>query len=337
MPAALALVLWWKRRLTWRHAALLLPMLIFGVAMGRLTAWVEVHYVGARGPAFAFSFADRCLIAGRALWFYAGKLAWPHPLIFIYPRWNIDAHVWWQWLYPLAFLALLATLFCLRRRIGRSPLVAVLFFAGTLFPALGFANIFPMQFSFVADHFQYLASVGLLALFATGATRVLPAAKAWLPLTGLLAVLALLTWSQCFIYDDYETLYRDTLAKNPNAWMAHNNLGTLLEVAGRSGEALDEYARAAALAPWDIGSRVNLGKLLLDTGHPAKALAPLRAAVKLDPIDAGARLQLGRALQAVGDLTAAAAEYREAVRLRPTWDEPANHLRALPTPPTTQP
>lgn len=326
LPAALALVLWWKRKLTWRHAALLLPMLVFAAAMGRLTAWIEVHLVGAAGPRFAFSWADRCLIAGRALWFYAAKLAWPSPLIFIYPRWHIDARAPWQYLFPFAFVTVVAALWALRGRLGRGPLAAVLFFAGSLFPALGFTNVFPMLFSFVADHFQYLASIGLIALFAAIVTRLTPPRRAWLPAASLLPVLGLLTWSRCLVFDDYETLYRDTIAKNPDAWMAHNNLGVLLELAGRTDEAIDEYTRTAELAPYDVGSRVNLGKILVDKGRPADAIPYLRAALRLDPSDADAHFHLGRALEAAGDRTGAVDEYRKAERARPGWDEPQKRL-----------
>jgi tetratricopeptide (TPR) repeat protein len=329
LPAALALVLWWKRKLTWRHAALLLPMLIAAAIMGRLTAWLEVHHVGAHGPAFNLSFLDRCLIAGRALWFYAAKLAWPSPLIFIYPRWHIDAHAPWQYLFPLAFLALVAALWLGRRRFGRGPLVAVLFFAGSLFPALGFADVYPMLFSFVADHFQYLASIGPIILFAAALTRLLPPSRFWLAPAALLPTLGLLTWSQCFVYDDYETLYRDTLAKNPDAWLAHNNLGVLLELAGRTDEALDEYARAADLAPYDADPAINLAKLLIDRGRPADAIPHHRAAIALDPNDPAPHFQLGRALEATNNSTAAIPEYRQALRLRPNWHDPRKRLDAL--------
>ncbi|MGK4301758.1 hypothetical protein, partial [Klebsiella pneumoniae] len=81
---------------------------------------------------------------------------------------------WWQYLFPLAVLAVIVSLWLARGKLGKGPLVAVLFFCGTLFPALGFFDVYPMRFSFVADHFQYLASAGLLALLAAGAAALCP-------------------------------------------------------------------------------------------------------------------------------------------------------------------
>ena len=163
LPAAMLLVIWWKRgRIAGRDVWPLLPFFAAGVALGLVTSWLERTHVGAQGPEWAFSFPERCLIAGRAVWFYAGKLFWPANLTFIYPRWQINTGAWWQWIFPVAALAVVAVLWRLRRRIGRGPLVAVLFFGGTLLPALGFTNVYPMRYSFVADHFQYLASVGLI-------------------------------------------------------------------------------------------------------------------------------------------------------------------------------
>ena len=138
-----------------------------------MTLWIETAgHVGACGPEFDFSPADRLLIAGRALWFYAGKLAWPTALCHVYPRWKIVDTDITQWLYPVSAVALLAVLWLLRRRIGRGPLAATLIFAGVLAPVLGFFNIYYMRFSFVADHFQYHASVALIALAAAGMALV---------------------------------------------------------------------------------------------------------------------------------------------------------------------
>src|SRR4029077_7938932 len=120
-----------------------------------VTVWMEKTHVGATGEEWNMSSMERVLVAGRALWFYADKLVWPHPLIFFYPRWAIDAGAAWQYLFPSAALALCAALWFARERIGRGPLAAVLVFAGVLTPALGFFDIYPFRYSFVADHFQY--------------------------------------------------------------------------------------------------------------------------------------------------------------------------------------
>ena len=98
---------------------------------------LEKICLGAKGPEWAFSFPERCLIAGRALWFYTGKLLWPADLCFLYPRWQLNAGSFAQWLYPGAAAGVLLALWLMRGRIGRGPATAAFFFAGTLFPVLG--------------------------------------------------------------------------------------------------------------------------------------------------------------------------------------------------------
>ena len=137
---------------------------VLGAAAGVFTAWVEQKFIGAEGADFALSLVERCLIAGRAIWFYLGKLFWPADLIFIYPRWQVSHGVWWQYLFPAAALLLLG------RRCGRcgaaarGPLAACCSSSERSFPSSGFLNVFPFVYSFVADHFQYLASLGVIAL-----------------------------------------------------------------------------------------------------------------------------------------------------------------------------
>jgi hypothetical protein len=169
LPAALLLVFWWKSgKLSWRRQVVpLLPFFIVGIAAGLFTAWVERTLIGATGKAYELSLLDRCLIAGRAFWFYLGKLCWPMHLVFAYPCWEVSARVWWRYLFPAAALLLLGLLWRFRIR-WRAPLAAVLFFGGTLFPALGFVNVYPFRYSFVADHFQYLADLGVVSLASAG-------------------------------------------------------------------------------------------------------------------------------------------------------------------------
>src|SRR5690606_38417610 len=171
--------------------------------------------VGAAGADWQLSFVERCLIAGRAVWFYLGKLVWPSPLVFFYPRWTIDASAAWQYAFPLAALAVAAILLALYRRIGLGPFVAFAFFVATLGPALGFVDVFPMRYSFVADHFQYLASLGPIVLAAALATllarRAQRNARQVATAVGVVvvAVLAVLTARQSEAYRDLRTLWED--------------------------------------------------------------------------------------------------------------------------------
>ena len=221
LPAALLVLVWWKRGgIRVRHVVELLPMFALGIGLGLLTVWLEKHQVGASGIDWELSFVDRCLIAGRAIAFYATKLVWPAELIFNYHRWEIDSSLAWQYAFPAIVIAVMIVLWALRNRIGRGPLAAVLFFAGTLFPALGFFDVYPMRFSFVADHFQYLASIGVITLIIASASLLFARLEqAWMGklLAGcVVTLLVMQTFRQGMIYKDLEVLWRDTLDKKPD-------------------------------------------------------------------------------------------------------------------------
>lgn len=332
LPAVVVLLLWWKKpRLAWADLWPLLPLFALGAGFGLHTAWVERQHVGAVGADWDLSFVERGLIAGRALWFYAASLAWPHPLVFFYPRWTIDAGAAWQWLFPLAALAVVGALFAARARLGKGPLVAVLCFAGTVFPALGFVDVFPMRYSFVADHFQYLASLPLFALAA--ALLVQQAARRRLPdaaLRGgaalLLALCTVLTWRQGRAYADIETLWRDTIAKNPAAWAAHSNLGLRLAQRGDLDGALAHYEAALRAKPDDDFALTNAGQALAARGDMAAAIARFEAALRVAPGNAQARLNLGNALAQEGRLDEAAEQYRAVLARQPQYADAHNNL-----------
>lgn len=316
-PAAMGLILWWKRgRLEREHVLRLAPLLLIGAVMGLWTAWVEKRFVRAEGAVWTMTVAEHVLLAGRALCFYFGKLVWPDPLICIYPRWTLDAGDWRQWLYPLICAVALFSLIVWRRRIGRGPLAAALFFGGTLFPALGFFNVYFMRFSYVADHFQYLAGISVMAVAAAGISRF----RSMLIARSLQAVLILLlgvnTWAQATAYVSAQEVWADTLKKNPGAWLAHNNLAVLLEREGRIEEA-ERHFRAALALQQDL-SKVhgNLASLLADRGDFASAMPHFLEAIRIAPEAFDARYNLAVAYQRQQDWAQAASEYREAIRLR---------------------
>jgi protein O-mannosyl-transferase len=311
LPAVLLVVFWWKRgRIRWADAVPLGPFFGLGISLGLLTVWMEKHHVGAQGSEWDFTPIDRLLIAGRALWFYAGKLVWPHPLVFFYPRWTIDAHLGWQYLYPAAALAVIAGLWLARARLGRGPLAAVLIFAGVLAPALGFFDVFPFRFSFVADHFQYHASVALIALAAAAGTLAAAAVKprqrafANVIAATVLTLLTAATVRQTLIYQNLETLYRDTIAHNPNGPTSYLNLAVYLDSIGRHDEAVDLMHEALPLGPTEPEICNNLGAMLFEEGKRSgfrpgqmdEVRSFYEAALRLNPKFAPAYLNMGAIL-----------------------------------------
>jgi tetratricopeptide (TPR) repeat protein len=335
LPAALLVVLWWRRgRLSWRRdAAPLLPWFALAAASGTLTAWVERRFVGAEGAAFDLTLAQRCLLAGRVVWFYLGKLAWPADLIFVYPRWDArSAAAGWAG-YLAAAVLVTAALWILSRRM-RGPLAAWLLFVGSLFPALGFFNVFPFQFSYVADHFQYLASLGIFAAFSAGAVQALGRARppvraaGWAFVAVLVAALSILSRTQSRTYADEFTLYTTTLRRNPECWMAQNNLGVWYEGRGDLETAASRYTEALRLKPDYAEAQKNLGGVLLRTpGRLGAAISHFQDALRIKPDLAVAHDGLGNAwLRTPGRLVDAVAEFREAIRLYPDLAEAHNNL-----------
>jgi hypothetical protein len=155
LPAAMLLVLWWKKpRLGRQEIVPLLPFFVMGLVLAFVTVWMEKTHVGAQGEAWSLGLGGRCLLAGRIPWFYAWKLVAPVDLAFIYHRWSVDPGVAWQYLFPAALVGGVLFLWLMRRRLGKGPLVAVLIFVGSLVPALGFFNVYPMRFSYVAIIFS---------------------------------------------------------------------------------------------------------------------------------------------------------------------------------------
>jgi len=334
LPVSLLAVFWWKRgKLQWKRDAVpLLPFFVLGIASGLFTAWMEHHVYGAEGNEFSFTIIERCLIAGRAIWFYLGKIVWPINLIFIYPRWNVNQMIPWQYLFPVATLVLAGFLWAVRNR-SRAPLAAFLCFTATLFPILGFFNVYPFRFSFVTDHFQYLALIGPIAFAAAGmesAFGFINQNFRWFfkpAIYGiLLLTLGVLTWKQCGMYTDIETLYRTTIRKNPSCWMARHNLGNILTKTGQIDEAIFQYQKTVEIKPDNLEARNNLGNLLRLIGRTEEAMSHYRKAIETNPNLAETYNNLGIALAQTGRIDEAVAQYKRALQIKPDKISTLNNL-----------
>ncbi|MGC2626432.1 MAG: hypothetical protein WA269_06310, partial [Candidatus Udaeobacter sp.] len=165
LPFVLALCVWWMRgKIRWRDTLAFGPFALISIVASAWTIWEQRFHARAVGPDWVQTFPERLIIAGKAVWFYLGKLVWPHPLIFIYPRWDVDSSKVVAYLPLTAAMAVLIALWFVRAPLRRALFFAAAYYVISLFPVLGFFSVYFFRYSFVSDHFQYLASMGPVAL-----------------------------------------------------------------------------------------------------------------------------------------------------------------------------
>lgn len=299
VPASLLLIVWWRRgRLHARDWLAVLPMVAIAVGMGSLTIWIERTTGGAAGVEFKLDWLERILVSGRSFWFYLGSFVWPRPMPFVHERWSIDAHSAPQYLFPLATMLLLGGAWYMRGRIGRG-LFASLAHHYIASSALVLAvTLYMMRYAFVSQHWQYFGTMSISATVGYAVTCIHERLK-WfgrLPLVVLLCGLGFLTWNQCTMYADAEALWRITIARSPNSWMAHDNYGNALARAGRFAEAIEQHRSALRLNPNSAETYSNLGNTLLQAGSLEQAIASYEKSLELNPHNASTHYNLGNLL-----------------------------------------
>jgi tetratricopeptide (TPR) repeat protein len=319
-PFVLGLALLWQKKGVERSDVLrLVPFLVLAVTLPLITVQMEGGIVETARGDFDFSWFQRFSIASRALLFYPLKILFPYPLTFNYPRWDLDAgFLALGW--PIAIaIAVVAGLLILWRRERQGIVILATVYAVTIFPALGFIDVYPFRYSFVADHFQYMASIAVLILIVQGMAILLDRAGPKLgvpvrrlaPGLGIAAILVLsaMTWNQAKAYHDLPTLWKHTIERNPDSWLAHNNLGLLYQDEENYEAALEHLDRAIASKPRSVESYTARGMVHAKLGDNARAAADFDRAVELDPAYPQARLNrgnfyldIGRYQRAVVDL-----------------------------------
>ncbi|ABW67079.1 tetratricopeptide repeat protein [Desulfosudis oleivorans] len=342
MPVVFLVLVWWKRGKTpLGTIGATVPFFIAGIVAGINTSLVEKLHVGAQGADWEFNLLERMLIAGRALWFYAYKLIWPSEIMFTYPRWEIDSTAGWQYLFPAAVILLFAILFAAKNRVGRGPVAGVAIFAVTLFPALGFISYFPMLFSFVADHFQYLATIALITLViqglhrmtSTGRRRARTLAMGFCTLT--LLALGVRTWQEQDKYKNLQALWEDTIRKNPDCYLALNNLGcVLMSQPDKLGQAYDIFAATLKMGLDYPETRFNLARTLFYKGDHEAAIRYYTDLLENSPeispkLLVDVHYDMAMILVHRDQIEAAETHLRAALELKPFFPEGYNDLGVL--------
>jgi protein O-mannosyl-transferase len=355
LPVVLLACAWWQRgRIGRRDLLRVLPFLLIAALM--VCIEVSKQHTGQGNTVVrSDGFLSRAAVAGCAVWFYFWKFLWPTNLIFVYPRWNISERDFLSYLPGVSLVAILALAWWRRRSWGRPVVMLLVCYVALLLPVLGFVNIYFMDYSLVADHWQYAAMIvpcaALAGMVATlgrrflaplsrlgagaggegGAGRsfnaVLEPPVRYAFCLGLLAILAVLTFRQSGMYADVETLYRTTIERNPNCWLAQNNLGVELERQGRIlmsrgridkatahyREAVTHYQDALRAKADYAGAHVNLGVALARLGRTDEAIPRFQAALRIDPDCVEAQSNLGRALLNQGRFEEAITHFNNAL------------------------
>jgi tetratricopeptide (TPR) repeat protein len=326
LPVVLLLLSWYRMQpINAKRLLRLAPFVLMAIAMGLVTVWWEVVHQGTKGPEFDFTLGERAIIAGRAVWFYLGKLLWPAQLTFSYPRWEISQNDPAHYVWVLTAVGCSLAVWRWRSGCGRGPALGLAFFAVSLLPILGFISLYTFKYTFVADHYQYLACGGPLAILAGFLRRRWRSAALGVALGVVLPAIILvacgaLTWKQARIYETEGTLWRDTLAKNPGSWMAHNNYGLWLATRGQFSEAVPHYEAALRIVPVNTDARYNLGLAFESLGRYEEANLAFREVTRINPRDAQAFVGVGNTFARLGRPEEARAAFRTARGIKEAAD-----------------
>ena len=319
LPVVVLLCAWWRRgRITARDVLRTSPYFLASLAFGLMTIWFQAHQTMPIAPVETETFWSRLAGAAKAIWFYLGKDLLPVNLSMIYPRWIVDPTAPASYLPLLALGAVLILLWRFRRGWGRPALFGFAYFTITLFPALGFFNMYFLTLSRVSDHLQYLALIGIAALGGAGLGALLKRTLLRSSIgAALMLALAICTFHRAQILANGERLWRDTVARNPAAWTAQNNLGCMLAEQHKYDEAITHFSASLESNPRNVAAHANLGNALATRGQFTEAESHFRAAVAIQPANADAQRAFGSALVEQGKMKEAVEHLQESLRLDP--------------------
>ena len=311
-----------------RHLARALAFFQVAVLLGVTTVWLENCAIGAEDIPIG-AFPSRLANAGMAIWFYVFKVIWPLHLLVIYPRWSIQPPGLWQFWGWAALAVLFGVCWRYRNGWGKHVLFGSGCFVITILPAIGLVRMSYMRVALVADHFQYLPMVGLIALIVGGAATLYKrVGNQFRPfLVGVACVVigsfGYLTRAQASIYQGEESLWKHTLAGNSDSWQAHNHYGAVLYQKGQFHEAMFHFSEAVRLNPADPESHYNLGLTYVTNKRVDEGIAQFREAVRIKGDEPSMRANLANALREAHRYDEAIIEYKEVLKLSP--DDPDLH------------
>jgi len=289
LPVVLLGCLWWRHgRIRMRDWLCALPYFAASLALSVVT--IIQHHRALEGTAVQTGgFPARLATAGWVPWFYLSKALLPIDLTVVYPKWEVDPSRWVSYMPGIILVGGLIVFWWKRRSWGRPLFFALGYFVVMLFPVLGFFDQAFYRYSWVADHWQYYSIIGVIALMVAAGVAVCRhmgergRVGGVLASAILLAVLGGASWKRTHVYADSETLWRDNVARNPNAWVAQYNLGVLLRESHRIQDAIAQYQETLRIKPDVPEAYYSLGVALGQIGRVREAIADYEQALRIEP------------------------------------------------------
>ena len=296
---------WRARGLQRTHLMASLPFLLASAVLGVVTiAFQRVHSLGDLEVSSGDGGA-RLVHAAGAWLFYLSKALAPIDLCAIYPPSVISLDRPALWMLALSVLGAFWVLHV--RRKDRAGLLALGFYTAMLLPVSGLFGVGFLFYAPVADHWAYPALIAVVAAVVSPATAWASRPRRWpharslaVATAALLAVLfSISTYERCKVYRNEQTLFRDTVARNPRSWAAHTILGTIAFRRGELGPAESHFETALKFKPGYWEALHGLGVVYATRGEPARAIPLFEEVLRLRPQHADARANLERARHAV--------------------------------------
>ena len=333
LPVVLLLCAWWQRKcITKRDAWRVAPFFGVSLVFGFITVFFQNAGALSKVKLDTGNLATHIASAGCSVWFYLSKALLPIDLMMIYPHWKIDSSIWFWYLPTSTLIAVFLVLWFKRHSWGRAPLFGLSYYVISLFPVIGFFQMSFMYYAPVADHLQYVALPGVIALCVATVERFVFRKNLLAPgiekllWSVVLALLAWLTWQQTATYISSNVLWETNIQRNPECWIAYKNLGDAFNTSGQTDKAIDQFQKALKYQPSDAMTHNNLGNAFLTERRVDEAVAQFKTALKLQPGDTSAHNNYGNALLENGELNEAIIQFKESLAADPHNAPARNNL-----------
>lgn len=183
----------------------------------------------------------------------------------------------------------------------------------TLLPVIGLIQIGQHT---VADRYTYIPLTGVFIMIVWGGAQLARKYRLPIAVTGaasliILVVMIVLTVKQLSYWQNSFTLFSRAIAVTSENWVAHNNLGIVLEEEGKTDEAIAQYKLSIKAKPSYGLAYMNLGMAYRVKKEFTLAEDAFRWSLKFEPYNPIAHFNLGLLYLDIGRYDLAEEEYKE--------------------------